>query len=87
MADEKNKEEVKPEEKVYKVIKPWGKHILGEILKTSREVRRKLEEGGCLEETTMSAVKKERDDAAKKAEAETSKNKMQKDTAENKGAK
>lgn len=44
----------------YKVTKPWGKHKVGDILPESREVRRKLQEGGCLE----------------KMAPETSKNKM-----------
>ncbi len=55
----------------YKVTKKWGKHKVGDILPESREVRRKLREGGCLE----------------KMAPETSKNKMQQDTAKNKGGK
>ena len=54
----------------YKVTKPWGKHKVGEILPESREVRRKLREGGCLE----------------KMAPETSKNKKQSDDVKNKGA-
>ena len=54
----------------YKVTKPWGDHKVGDVLENSREVRRKLQEGGCLE----------------KMAPETSRNKMQKDTAKNKGA-
>ena len=37
-------------EKKYRVTKPWGKRKRGEILSESREVRRKLQEGGCVEE-------------------------------------
>jgi hypothetical protein len=33
----------------YKVTKAWGKHQVGEIIPESREVRRKLKEGGCVE--------------------------------------
>jgi len=33
----------------YIVTKRWGKHKEGDILPESREVRRKLAEGGCLE--------------------------------------
>lgn len=55
----------------YKVTKAWGKHRVGEILPESREVRRKIREGGCVE----------------KMAPETSKNKMEKDFSKNKGAK
>ena len=54
----------------YVVTKAWGNHLVGEKLPESREVRRKIQEGGCVE----------------KMAPETSKNKMQKDTAKNKGA-
>lgn len=55
----------------YIVIKRWGKHKVGDILPESREVRRKLAEGGCVE----------------KMAPETSKNKMEADTAKDKGVK
>ncbi len=55
----------------YKITKSWGKHKVGEILEESREVRRKLAEGGCLE----------------KMAPDSSKNKMQKETAKNKEVK
>ena len=54
----------------YTVIKSWGNHKVGDVLEESREVRRKIQEGGCLE----------------KMAPENSKNKMQKDSAKNKGA-
>ena len=53
----------------YKVTKAWGKRKVGDILPESREVRRKLEEGGCVE----------------KMAPDTSKNKMQKEPVKNKG--
>jgi len=43
----------------YKVTKAWGKHRVGEILPESREVRRKLKEGGCLEPIGTSSKKME----------------------------
>jgi hypothetical protein len=54
----------------YVVTKKWGSHKVGDKLPESREVRRKIQEGGCVE----------------KMAPESSKNKMQKDTAKNKGA-
>jgi len=57
------------DKKEYRVTKPWGKHKVGDLLPNSREIRRKIQEGGCVE----------------KMAPETSKNKMQKDTAKNKG--
>ena len=63
----------------YKVTKAWGKHTVGEILEESREVRRKLREGGCLEKMAPESSK------SKKA-VDDAKNKMQPDfSAENKG--
>lgn len=32
----------------YQVTEPWGNHKKGDILNESREVRRKLKEGGCI---------------------------------------
>ena len=54
----------------FKVTKAYGKRKVGEILTESRETRRKVREGGCLEKMAPDV-----------------KNKMQKDTAQNKGGK
>lgn len=54
----------------YKVIKAYGNRKIGEIIPESRETRRKVREGGCLEKM-----------------ASETKNKMQVDTAKNKGVK
>ena len=74
----------KEEPFVYIVRKPWGSRKEGQILPESREVRRKLREGDCLEKITKSDHIKEVKEASDKM-AQESKNKMQKDTASNKG--
>lgn len=88
--------------KSYIVTKPWGTRRIGEILPESREVRRKLAEGGCVEEFTPEMAKQRDEENKKKAEAiqkkkaAAAKNKMEQDydadpgdknTPKNKGAK
>lgn len=65
----------KNEEYVYRVTKQYGKRKVGEILPESREARRKIQEGGCIEKISKSAIAKERAEA-QKMQADTSKNKM-----------
>ena len=77
----------------YIVTKPWGNRRKGEILPESREVRRKLAEGGCVEEFTAELQKekdaeaKKKADARKKKQEDNAKNKMQPDPPSNKGVK
>lgn len=57
---------------MYRVTKPWGKRKTGDLLPESREARRKLAEGGCLEKV---------DDRSKaKKQKDSNKNKMGPDT-------
>ena len=90
MADKK--EDKKPKVKQYIVIAKFGKHVIGDILPESREVRRKLQEGGTVKELTEELLKKKKDEKAKKnAEFKKMqkpvKNKMEFDDSKNKGGK
>lgn len=72
----------------YIVTKPWGNRRKGEILAESREVRRKLAEGGCVE--IFKAGKDAEDkpsESSKKMQGDTAKNKMQSDPPLNKEGK
>lgn len=78
--------------KKYIVIKPFGNHKEGEILEDSRTVRRKLQEGGTVEELTDDLLKKKKDEKLKKNAGlkkmqKPVKNKMEPDNAKNKGDK
>lgn len=66
--------------KKYRITKKWGKYKVGQILNDSLEVRRKLEEGGCLEEVKENYK-------PEKMETKPVKNKMESDDSKNKGAK
>ena len=90
MADKK--EDKKPKEKQYIVIAAFGNHVKGDILPESREVRRKLQEGGTVEVLTDELLKKKKDDKTKKNAdlrkmQKPVKNKMELDTSNNKGDK
>ena len=52
--------------KQYIVTKSWGKRKVGDILPDCREVRRKIDEGGCVEELTDELLKKKKDAKIKK---------------------
>ena len=78
--------------KKYIVIKPFGNHKEGDILEESRIVRRKLQEGGTVEELTDELLKekrleKEKRNADLKKMQKPVKNKMEPDNAKNKGDK
>ncbi len=61
----------------YKVTLPWGNRTVGEIVDdSSREIRRKIQEGGCLEKVAPKPSEYE-----KKVPDKGSKNKMQQDTS------
>lgn len=76
--------------KQYIVTKSWGKRKVGDILPDCREVRRKIDEGGCVEELTDELLKKKKEAKIKKNKEfekmqKPVKNKMEPDTLENKG--
>lgn len=75
------------------VTKPWGNRRKGDILPESREVRRKLAEGGCVEEFTAELKKAKKAEAEKteeilkKKQGDSVKTKMKPDPPTNKGVK
>jgi len=78
--------------KKYIVVKPFGDNKAGDILEDSRVVRRKLQEGGTVEELTDDLLKKKKADKEKKAAEfkkmqKPVKNKMEPDDTKNKGDK
>ena len=78
--------------KRYIVIKPFGNHKKDDILPDSREVRRKIQEGGTVEELTDELLKKKKLEKEKRNKEfqkmqKPVKNKMEPDNAENKGDK
>lgn len=78
--------------KRYIVIKPFGDHKKGDILDESRTVRRKLQEGGTVEELTDELLKKKKAEKEKRNKdfqkmQKPVKNKMEPDDAKNKGDK
>ena len=87
--------------KKYIVISPYGKRKKGDVLPDSREVRRKLQEGGTVEELTDELLKKKKDEKIKKnkefqklqksgkfkMEPKEVKNKMEPENLKNKGDK
>ena len=66
MADKK--EDKKPKVKQYIVIAAFGNHVKGDILPESREVRRKLDEGGTVTELTDELLKEKKAEKIKKKE-------------------
>jgi len=78
--------------KKYIVIKPFGNHKEGDILDESRTVRRKLQEGGTVEELTDELLKKKKAEKEKRNKdfqkmQKPVKNKMELDNSKNKGDK
>jgi hypothetical protein len=78
--------------KKYIVVKPFGNHREGDILEESRTVRRKIQEGGTVEELTDELLKKKKAEKVKKNAdlkkmQKPVKNKMEPDNAKNKGDK
>lgn len=78
--------------KQYIVTKSWGKRKVGDILSDSREVRRKIDEGGCVEELTDELLKKKKLEKEKRNKVfqkmqKPVKNKMEPETFDNKGVK
>ena len=78
--------------KRYIVIAPFGKHKRGDILSESREVRRKIQEGGTVEELTDELLKKKKLEKEKRNKEfqkmqKPVKNKMEPDNIDNKGVK
>jgi len=78
--------------KKYIVIKPFGNHKEGDILEESRIVRRKLQEGGTVEELTDELLKKKKTEKEKRNKKfqkmqKPVKNKMEFDDSKNKGDK
>lgn len=71
----------KDKPKRYIVKKPFGNNKVGDILEYSRIVRRKLDEGGTVEELTDELLKKKKLEKEKKNKEFQ---KMQKDSSKNK---